>query len=58
MSDLDRRSVLRHLNDEQYDDIMRTCECYPLVNMDVKIKSKPIRLKTFCPKIKNNQNLI
>lgn len=39
MSDLDRRSVLRHLNDEQYDDIMRTCECYPLVDMDVKIKS-------------------
>ena len=39
MNDSDRRSVLRHLTDEQYDDIMRVCSYYPLVDMDVKVKS-------------------
>merc|ERR1712127_1078601 len=38
MTDDERRSVLRHLSDEQYDDIMRICEIYPLVEMDVKMK--------------------
>lgn len=38
MNDSDRRSVLRHLTDEQYDDIMRVCSYYPLVDMDVKVK--------------------
>ena len=40
MSDSDRKSVLRHLDVEQYDDIMRVCEFYPLIDMDVKVKSK------------------
>lgn len=38
MNDSDRRSVLRHLTDEQYDDIMRVCQYYPLIEMDVNVK--------------------
>jgi hypothetical protein len=34
--DADRRSILRHLTDEQYDDIMRVCETYPHIEMKVK----------------------
>jgi translocation protein SEC63 len=42
MNDSDRRSILRNLTDEQYDDIMRVCSCYPHVEMDVKVKGKRI----------------
>jgi translocation protein SEC63 len=38
MNDSDRRSILRNLTDEQYDDIMRVCAQYPHVDMDVKVK--------------------
>ena len=38
MKDEDRRSILRHLTNEQYDDIIRVSSSYPLVNMDVKVK--------------------
>lgn len=38
--DLDRRSVLRNLTDEQYDDIMRVCACYPVIDMKVNIKGR------------------
>ena len=34
--DADRRSILRYLTDEQYDDIMRVCEYYPHVEMLIK----------------------
>lgn len=34
--DSDRRSILRYLTDEQYDDIMRVCEYYPHVEMIIK----------------------
>ena len=40
MKDDDRRSVLRHLTNEQYDDIMRVCSSYPYVEMNVKVKSE------------------
>jgi translocation protein SEC63 len=36
MNEEDRRSIVRHLTDEQYQDVMRVCASYPLVNMDVK----------------------
>lgn len=36
MNEEDRRSVVRHLTDEQYADVMRVCANYPLVSMDVK----------------------
>ncbi len=38
MKDEDRRSILRHLTNEQYDDIIRVSSSYPLINMDVKVK--------------------
>lgn len=38
MNDDDRRSILRHLTSEQYDDIMRVCSSYPLINMSVQTK--------------------
>lgn len=34
--DADRRSILRHLTNEQYDDITRVCDSYPLIHMNVK----------------------
>jgi translocation protein SEC63 len=34
--DSDRRSILRNLTDEQYDDIMKVCEIMPYVRMTVK----------------------
>lgn len=34
--DSDRRSILRNLTDEQYDDIMKVCEIMPYVRMNVK----------------------
>ncbi len=34
--DSERRSILRHLTDEQYDDIMRVCETYPHIEMNIK----------------------
>ncbi|RNA03877.1 translocation SEC63-like protein, partial [Brachionus plicatilis] len=36
-SDSDRRSILRNLTDEQYDDIMRVCTYYPNVEMNYKV---------------------
>ncbi|CAF1011511.1 unnamed protein product [Brachionus calyciflorus] len=36
-NDSDRRSILRHLTDEQYDDIMRVCSYYPHVDMTCKV---------------------
>lgn len=36
MKDVDRRSIVRHLTDEQYEDIMRVCSSYPLIHMNVK----------------------
>lgn len=36
MNEEDRRSVVRHLTDEQYADVMRVVAAYPLVGMDVK----------------------
>lgn len=38
MKDSDRRSILRHLTNEQYDDIIRVCSSYPLITMDVNIQ--------------------
>ena len=38
MKDSDRRSILRHLTNEQYDDIIRVSSSYPLIEMDVKTK--------------------
>jgi hypothetical protein len=40
MKDADRRSVLRYLSDEQYEDIMRVCSSYPNIDMNVEFKSK------------------
>lgn len=37
-NDSDRRSILRHLTDEQYDDIMRVCSYYPHIEMNSKIQ--------------------
>jgi len=34
--DADRRSILRYLSDEQYSDIMKICETYPYITMDVR----------------------
>jgi hypothetical protein len=34
--DSERRSILRHLTDEQYDDIMRVCESFPHIEMRIK----------------------
>lgn len=34
--DVDRRSILRYLNDEQYNDIMQVCETFPCITMSVK----------------------
>jgi hypothetical protein len=39
MKDADRRSVLRYLSDEQYEDIMRVCSSYPNIDMNVEFKS-------------------
>lgn len=39
MKDADRRSVLRYLSDEQYEDIMRVCSSYPNIEMNVDFKS-------------------
>lgn len=38
MEDCDRRSILRHLTNEQYEDIMRVCSSYPLIDMTVNTK--------------------
>ena len=38
MNDSDRRSILRNLTDEHYDDIMRVCSYYPHIEMEVKVK--------------------
>jgi translocation protein SEC63 len=38
MKDADRRSILRHLTNEQYEDILRVAGSYPLIEMDVKTK--------------------
>lgn len=35
----ERRSILRNLSDEQYDDVMRVCSNYPYVEIDAKIQS-------------------
>jgi len=42
MKDADRRSVLRYLSDEQYEDIMRVCSSYPNIDMNVEFKSTHI----------------
>jgi translocation protein SEC63 len=34
--DADRRSILRHLTDEQYEDVINVCASYPLIDMSVK----------------------
>jgi translocation protein SEC63 len=38
MKDVERRSILRHLTDEQYGDVMRVCATYPLITMNVNTK--------------------
>lgn len=38
MNDEDRRSILRYLTDDQYEDIIRVCGTYPLINLDYKIQ--------------------
>lgn len=38
MNDAERRSILRHLTDEQYEDVMRVCASYPLIQMNVNPK--------------------
>lgn len=43
MPEPDRRSVLRNLTDEQYDDIMRVCKCYPIIDVKCHVKSKSTR---------------
>ncbi len=44
MKDSDRRSILRHLTNEQYDDI-RVASSYPLIEMDVKTKGFYFKLR-------------
>jgi translocation protein SEC63 len=38
MKDADRRSILRNLTNDQYEDIMRVCARYPLIEMHVNPK--------------------
>ncbi len=45
MKDSDRRSILRHLTNEQYDDIIRVASSYPLIEMDVKTKGFFFKLR-------------
>lgn len=37
MKDIDRRSILRNLADEQYEDILRVCKSYPYIEMKTKV---------------------
>lgn len=39
VSETDRRSILRNLKDDQYDEIMRVCASYPVIQMDAHVKS-------------------
>lgn len=38
MNDEERRSILRYLTDEQYEDVLRVCGTYPLIDLDHRIQ--------------------
>ncbi len=40
MKDSDRRSILRYLTNEQYEDVMRVACSFPLIDMNVKVKGE------------------
>ncbi len=56
MKDSDRRSILRHLTNEQYDDILRVSSSYPLIDMDCKVKGYKSRMNKINKKFYFNLN--